>query len=243
MLDVVKQLLILQERDRTILQICAELDGFEIQRKVLQAKATSSQANWEALRQKLMQIETERKKLELEVEDKTQLIQKYALQQFQTKKNEEYRALAHEIELCKAAIVKLEDQQLELMEQAETIQKEGSQASRLAKEIQSVVEAQMNQLATRETQLTQELANLQSDRSQLAATVAEPYRNRYERLLKQRGEKVMVGIDRGVCGGCHMKLPPQNLISCQSDEEIVSCPNCGRLLYYTPEMESAHPEN
>ena len=50
---------------------------------------------------------------------KKKLIEKYSLQQFQTKKNEEYRALANEIENCRKAIIKIEDQEIELMEQAE----------------------------------------------------------------------------------------------------------------------------
>ncbi len=70
------------------------------------------------------QIESDRKKLELDVEAKKSQIEKYGLQQFQTKKNEEYRALSHEIELCKEAIIKLEDQQIELMEKAEAAQKD-----------------------------------------------------------------------------------------------------------------------
>ena len=52
------------------------------------------------------------------------MIVRYANQQFQTRKNEEYRALAHEIETCKDAIFKIENQEIELMEQAEAAQKE-----------------------------------------------------------------------------------------------------------------------
>ena len=56
----------------------------------------------DAVKTKIKLVETERKKLELEVDSKKQQIERYSLQQFQTKKNEEYRALAHEIETCRA---------------------------------------------------------------------------------------------------------------------------------------------
>ena len=79
-------------------------------------------------------MRSDRKKLELDVEAKKAQIEKYSLQQFQTKKNDEYRALAHEIELCKEAIVKLEDQQIELMEKAEMAQKEVAAANQTAGE-------------------------------------------------------------------------------------------------------------
>ena len=33
-----------------------------------------------------------------------------------------------------------------------------------------------------------------------------------------------------------MKLPAQILVMCQAQQEIVSCTNCGRILYYTRDM-------
>ena len=89
----------------------------------------------------------------------------------------------------------------------------------------------------REVNLEKELAGLSANREQLAAAVDEIARGRYERLMRSKGEHVVVGVDRGVCGGCHMKLPPQLLVMCQADRELVGCSNCGRILYYTREMD------
>src|SRR5205809_682603 len=80
-------------------------------------------------------------------------IEKYSLQQFQTKKNDEYRALAHEIEMAKEAIVKLEDQQLELMEQAEAAQKEAAATARVAEESKKVADKLLADLANRDQNL------------------------------------------------------------------------------------------
>ena len=74
---------------------------------------------------------------------------------------------------------------------------------------------QVAQLDQREENLKKELAELQTGRAELAAAVEEIARARYERLLKSKGENVVVGVDHGVCGGCHMKLPPQILVTCQ----------------------------
>jgi hypothetical protein len=243
MLEVVKQLLVLQERDRRIHHIRAELESFEAQRRILKTKALECQTRLEATRFKVKHIESERKKLELEADGKKLLIEKYALQQYQTKKNDEYRALSHEIDTCRQAIISLDDQQLDLMEQAEQTLKEEAAFTKEVRAIQEVVRGKMDELDAHETELNRELTSLLAERTALVSTVAEPYRLKYERSLKQRGEKVLVGIDRGVCAGCHMRLTPQTLVSCQTDEEIITCPNCGRMLYYTPEMDLAHPED
>jgi predicted nucleic acid-binding Zn-ribbon protein len=39
-----------------------------------------------------------------------------------------------------------------------------------------------------------------------------------------------------------MKLPAQILVTCQGHKELVSCINCGRILYYTRDMALAAAE-
>jgi len=110
MLETIEKLLILQDRDRRIRRVKGELAHIEPERQMFQTRATGAQTALESAKTKVKQIESERKNLELEVEAKKQLIAKYANQQLQTRKNEEYRALAHEIDTCKAEIFKIENQ-------------------------------------------------------------------------------------------------------------------------------------
>src|ERR1700734_2458414 len=124
MYDIIEKLLILQDRDRKIMRTREELARMEPERATLRTQTGGAASTLEAAKTRGKQIESDRKQRELDVESKKQLIGKYSLQQFQTKKNEEYRALAHEIETCRAEIAKLEDQQLDLMEQGEICQGE-----------------------------------------------------------------------------------------------------------------------
>jgi len=239
MTETIEKLLVLQDRDRNILQLQNELMRIAPEREMLSTRAASAQSSLDAAKLRVKQIESDRKKLELDVEAKKQQIEKYGLQQFQTKKNEEYRALAHEIELCKEAITKLDDQQIELMEKAEAAQKEVTAANQSANEARKVVDGQVASLLAREQNLTKELTELESSREQIAQAVDEAARLRYERLLKNKGSNVVVGVQHGVCGGCHMKLPTQVIVSCRAEEAIVTCINCGRILYYTRDMDLA----
>jgi predicted nucleic acid-binding Zn-ribbon protein len=242
MLEMIEKLLILQDRDRKILQEQGELARIEPERQMLNAKAASAQAELENVKLRIKQIESSRKDLELEVESKKQMIVRYANQQFQTRKNEEYRALAHEIDTCKAAIFQIENGEIELMEQAEAAQKEAVRATQAAKAARMLVDEQVGQLGEREENLKKELAELEANREELAAAVDEGARSRYERLVRSKGENVVVGVQHGVCGGCHMKLPPQLLVTCQAEKELVGCSNCGRILYYTRDMDLAVTE-
>lgn len=239
MLPVIEKLLILQDRDRKLMNVQEELARMGPERLELQSKLSGTQSALEAAKHQVKHLESERKKLELDVEAKKGLIDKYSIQQFQTKKNEEYRALAHEIEMCKEGITKLDDQQIELMEQIESAQKEVVAATQAANEAKKAIDSRIADLGGREANLQKELAELQSNRNELAEAVDEAARSRYERLLKQKGENVVVGIQHGVCGGCHMQLSRSSIVTCQADQEIVPCPNCARILFYTRDMDLA----
>lgn len=237
MLPIIEKLLILQDRDRKLIRARAELASIAPQRQNLQAKAADTQTRLDAVKTKGKQVESERKRLELEVEAQKALIAKYSLQQFQTKKNEEYKALAHEIETCKGVITRLEDQQLELMEQAEQVAKDIAAATTVAQSQKKDVDKMVADLANLETNLKKQIAELEIDRVRQAGDVEPGTLNRYERLLKSKGESVVVSIEHGACGGCHMKLTTQTVLTCQGMHEVTTCPHCGRILYYERGMD------
>ena len=85
-------------------------------------------------------------------------------------------------------------------------------------------------------------AELEANREELASAVDEVARSRYDRLVRSKGENVVVGIQHGVCGGCHMRVQPQLLVACRAEKELVTCSNCGRILYYTRDMDLAVAE-
>jgi predicted nucleic acid-binding Zn-ribbon protein len=242
MQETIEKLLILQDRDRKLLRVQQELAHIAPERETFRTRTAVTQTHLDATKNRVKQNEAERKRLELEVETKKSQIERYANQQLQTRKNEEYRALTHEIDACKAEIRKIEDQEIDLMELAEAAQKEVARVTQDATAARKLEEDQVAQLNQREQKLQQELAELRSGREQLASAVDESARTRYERLLKSKGENAIVGVAHGVCGGCHMKLPAQILVTCQGQKEIVNCINCGRILYYTRDMTLAAAE-
>ena len=54
--------------------------------------------------------------------------------------------------------------------------------------------------------------------------------SRYDRIRGKYG-KVIAPVFDGVCYGCFQRLPTQ-LAQVNKNEEILSCPHCGRFLYF-----------
>jgi predicted nucleic acid-binding Zn-ribbon protein len=236
MQEIIEKLLVLQDRDRKLLRVTQELAHIGPERESLKAKAASTQTALDAAKLCVKKIESERKQRDLEIEGKKAQIDKYLNQQLQTRKNEEYKALTHEIEMAKEVIFKIEDAEIVLMEQAEVAQKNVATATAEATAAKKLVDDLIGLLNQREENLKKEFAELTSGREQLASAVDDSTRNRYERLFKSKGENVVVSVEHSACGGCHMKLPTQIVTNCRAQGEIVTCPNCGRILYFTRDM-------
>lgn len=238
MQKAVENLLILQDRDRRIHDLKQELARIDPERASLTQKAESSQSVLVAAKEKAKHIESQRKDLENQAESKRQQIAKYSQQQLETKKNEEYRALTNEIAGCNRVITELEDQQIDLMEAAETAAAEIQAASEEAGRLKAVADSQIAELNERERNLRQQLEELEKGRSESASAVEPKALRLYDRLARTKGPIVVVGINRGICAGCHMKLTTSAIALCQREEdgELVPCPNCSRILYYTRDM-------
>src|SRR5690606_25569897 len=147
-----------QDRDRRLLRLRAELADIDPQRRLVESRRAAAEQQYEQAKHHTLRLETERKKLELEAEAKKELIEKYSAQQWQTRKNEEYRALAHEIEACKEAIRGLDDQQLACMEQIEAAEKQVAAAAEALQQARTDAEQQLKQYAEAEVRLQKQLA-------------------------------------------------------------------------------------
>ena len=86
--------------------------------KPLEAQLAASVAALGALKSKGQHLEMDRKKLELDAGTRRESINRLKTQQYETRKNDEFRAMGNEIERYEKEIQAIEDQELELMDQA-----------------------------------------------------------------------------------------------------------------------------
>jgi uncharacterized protein len=219
-----EKLLILQDRDQKIRQIGFEIKTLPQQRKNLEAQLAATAASLESLKQRARQLEVDRKKLELDVGTRQSSISRLKTQQYETRKNDEFQAMGQEI-------VQLEDQELELMEQADKLRAEIATAEKTASAGRDSVNRQLADLEEKTKTLQTQLEELKNERVQLAQNIDEDVRERYERLFASKGDAAVVAVEHGVCTGCHMRVTTATAVHAKSGNEIVSCEQCGRILY------------
>jgi uncharacterized protein len=226
-----EQLLVLQDREQKIRQIRTEIETVPLRRKSLEAQLAASVAGVDTLKQKGRQMEMDRKKLELDVGTRAESISRLKTQQYQTRKNDEFQAMGHEIERYENEIRKIEDEELELMVQADKIKADLAEEEKKAAATKESITRQTADLEEKSKALESRLQELTRERAELAGKIDEDLLARFERLFKSKGDAAVVALEHGVCTGCHMKVTTATAAEVKAGKEIVSCENCGRILY------------
>ena len=226
-----EQLLVLQDRQQKIKQIQIEVETLPLQKKSLEAQLAASVAGVEVLKQKARKVEMDRKKLELDVGTRTESISRLKTQQYQTRKNDEFQAIGHEIERYENEIRKIEDEELELMMEADKLKADLGIEEKKAATVKESVARQTADLEVKSKTLESRLEELTKERAGIAGKIDEDLLGRFERLFKSKGDAVVVPLEHEVCTGCHMKVTTQTAHRAKAGKEIVSCDNCGRILY------------
>jgi predicted nucleic acid-binding Zn-ribbon protein len=226
-----EQLLILQDRQQKIRQIQTEIKTVPLERAHLESQLAATTAGVESLKQKGRLVEVDRKKLELDVGTRSESIARLRTQQYQTRKNEEFRAIGHEIERYENEIRKLEDQELELMIEADKLKGELEVADKSARALAESIARQLADLETKSKALEAQQQELENERKTLAAQIDDDLLDQFERLFNSKGDAAIVAVEHGVCTGCHMKVTTATRARVKAGKEIVNCEQCGRILY------------
>ena len=201
------------------------------QRQNLEAQLAASVAALAALKSKGQHLEMDRKKLELDAGTRRESINRLKTQQYETRKNDEFRAMGNEIERYEQEIQAIEDQELELMDQAEKLKGELAIEEKKATASRESIARQMKDLDEKGATLEGQLNQLTAERTEIAAKVEEELLSLFERLFVSKGDAAVVALEHEVCTGCHMKVTTQTAHRVKNGREIVSCEQCGRILY------------
>lgn len=240
MSTIIERLLLVQERDRALSRLAREARDIPERKKQLDARVAAQRESLRAGQEELKKVQAAIKNSELEVENRRQKILKLREQQNQVKKNEEYRALLHEIEVLQQEIRAEEDRELEWMERLELARKRVAELEGDLKKEEARVQAEKDALDRRLQEIELEQKRIATDRAALAEQVDREWLARYERIREKRGDDAVVPIEPAAdrenfsCGGCHMNLPPHIVHAARKGLSLVMCTYCSRILYWKP---------
>ena len=231
MIEAIEKLLTIQDKDQRLRTFRAELAAVPTEKAAKERLIADAASRLENARSRAKEIEVQKKTLEVEAASKREQISRYKTQQMQTRKNEEFSALAHEIATVEQAVTQIEDREIELMEEAESLKPQISTAEQTYAADKAKYEAQISSLGEKETNLKTRISELDESRQAAAAEMDEDLLERYDRLFQTKNAFAVVALEHEVCTGCHMKVTTQTSVELRAEKSIISCPQCGRILF------------
>lgn len=229
----IERLLILQDRDRRLVEIEQQLARLPVERKELDAKIATERAAIAEEERLLKASEVRREQLELDVQAHEEKVRKYKNQQLAVKKNEEYQALIHEISQEESAIGELEELEIGVLLEIDE-RKQALAVERAKREAKiALFEGEKAKMAEREKQLEQDHGDAKAATEEAAAPVGSTYLERYQQVRTTRIRfPLVVPLDINKCTGCHLRVSGEVEAPVRRREGPVQCNNCGRIVYW-----------
>lgn len=230
-MSTIEKLLAVQDIDIRIREIEQEMHDIPARQEQEQTRLNEHKQALEKAEEDLKLAQANVHKLELESESRHEKIGKLRQQQMELKTNKEFKAMEHEIAAIKEKISGLEDEELVLMEQVELAKGDVKARSEALDEEASAVAADVAVLDERMGSLEGEIGDYRVRRDEAVVGLDNEWISYYDKVWARRKDGALVKLVGGVCGGCHMKLPPAVQNATKRKDEMVRCEWCGRLLY------------
>ena len=242
MLPELQKLIELQQVDREIQRLQDEVAALPRRVAEIEAKLADTKAQVDKARATIKADETTRRKLESQIQDQQQKISKFRDQSLDVKTNEQYKALMHEIGFAEKEVRRLEDQILEGMLEVDVNEKALKIAEAELKAETAEIEKEKVEARKRTAEDEKQLAELNRRRDELRTGINADVLRHYDRVLKFRKSALAEARDHK-CSVCQVMLRPQTYNEVRTNEQIIMCDSCQRILYFVPEHEAPPAES
>lgn len=237
MQKALKKILDIQELDMQMIQL------MRIKRE-RQSELEKIHSNQESLKQQLSLKDheiTELKKAirlsEGELNEIKEKFKKLETQQHAIKKVEEFNALNQEMSHTERDRIAKEQKLSDLYDR---LAAEEDFVKALGQTLESTVENDKNietEILDSIVKINNEGRMLKSQRDQMVEEAEPETFQIYERLLRNKKDRVVVPIENRCCSGCHIMLTAQDENLVRKGERLVFCEHCSRI-HYWPESEA-----
>lgn len=230
-----QQLIALQNLDTTIRKLEKDQEAIPERRAEIEREFDQRAFEIRALETRRDVAKLSRARLENEVVEQKGRAERAERNLMSSKRQDEYTAAIREADAARKQISALETQILEQMEQLDQAQAALSERADEIASLNSDREARLKAFDDEAGTIGDRLATARKERDEVFAGLPKPISNQYSRIKARIRDGVAVAEARNrSCTACFMSLRPQVMAEIRRGEDVITCDNCGRILYYVP---------
>ena len=242
-----QKLIALQNLDTSIRKIETDQQAIPERRAEIEREFDQRAFEIRALESRRDEAKHTRARLETEVADQRSRAERAERNLMSSKKQEEYTAAIREADAARKQISALETQILEQMEQLEQAEAALNERAAEIASLNSDREARLKAFDEETGTIGDRLAAARKEREEVFANLPKQMSGMYARIRARIRDGVAVAEARNrSCSACFMSLRPQVMAEIRRGEDVMTCDNCGRILYYVPtdslQADAAKPQ-
>ena len=230
-----QKLIALQNLDTTIRKLEKDQEAIPQRRAEIEGEFDQRAFEIRALESRRDEAKHTRARLENEVVEQRGRAERAERNLMSSKKQDEYTAAIREADAARKQISALETQ---ILEQLETLEQAEGALNERAAEIASLNSDRQARLKAfdEESEASGErLTVARKEREEVFANLPKQMSGLYSRIRARIRDGVAVAEARNrSCTACFMSLRPQVMAEIRRGEEVITCDNCGRILFYVP---------
>jgi len=234
----IEQLVVLQTVDDEIMLLETEVRQAPLELSDLEARLAGFKERQAQVQERLDILKGQQKRLEVEIEDDGHKIKKSKNKLMAVGNSKEYHAMMREMDSMEKLNRLREEERVAVMEELE---RQETAMQDVASEMEGLMEGYDVKKATLDERIAKAQARLDSlgkRRNKAGKVVPPPILGRYEFIRSRIEHPVIVSVSEGICGGCHIRIPPQSFNELQKGKQILGCPNCQRIIYWVEHTPS-----
>lgn len=232
MLEDLKEILDIQELDMKMLRLMRvkkdrlkELQQIEDLRKELRQQTKLKETEIEELGKNIQLLEQK-------VQEVNAKIKKLESQQANIKKADEFNALTQEMTQAERERIAIEQKVSDLVDKRIA---EEEMLNKINESLKGSEENSLNlekEILASIKLINEEGATLKEQRDALVGHANPEILQIYERLLRNKKDRVVVPIENRTCSGCHIVLTAQHENLVRKGENLIFCEHCSRIHYW-----------
>ena len=230
-----QKLIALQNLDTTIRKLEKDQKATPERRAEIEREFDQRAFEIRALENRREEAKHTRARLENEVVEQKGRAERAERNLMSSKKTDEYTAAIREADAARKQISALETQILEQMEQLEQAEASLNERAGEIAGLNSDREAKLKAFDDEAGSIGDRLAAARREREEVFASLPKPMSALYSRIGARIRDGIAVAEARNrSCSACFMSLRPQVMAEVRRGEDVITCDNCGRILYVAP---------
>jgi len=150
----------------------------------------------------------------------------------EVKNNKEYQAMLKEIEVAESLRGDIETEIIAILEGLDSLSILVKKDEEILAQRRKEYEAERESIEADLNAIGADVLSWEQQRDDLRKDVSADILSRYEKVKNRNNGVGVISVWKQVCNGCHMNIPPQLYNELQKTTDLLSCPNCKRIMYY-----------